>query len=51
MDKYVLVLWPDSQELMDKDWFDECVLHIDLPSAYFVPEERYKMAGKNNKNS
>lgn len=48
MDKYVLVLWPDSQMLMEEDWFDECILmnddnHLDEigSSAYFVPEYRY----------
>lgn len=48
MDKYVLVTWPESQELMEEDWFDECILMNDLDrlndigsSAYFVPEERY----------
>ena len=46
--KYVLIQWPDSQELMEKSWFNECVLAQDIQghdevgsSAYFVPEERY----------
>jgi hypothetical protein len=48
MERYVLVLWPESQHLMEKDWFRECIL---VPikyfndwvgsSAYFVPEERF----------
>ena len=45
---YVLVTWPESQELMDKDWFDECILmndsdHLDDigSSAYFVPYDKY----------
>ena len=44
---YVLVMWPQSQLLMEKDWFDECILmndenHLEEigSSAYFVPEER-----------
>ena len=48
MDRYILVTWPDSQNLMEQDWFDECVLMNDLDhldnigsSAYFVPESRY----------
>lgn len=46
--KYIPVEFPESQELMDKDWFDECVLINDDKllsvygsSAYLVPEERY----------
>ena len=46
---YVIVTWPDSQEIMDCDWFEEeCVLINDEPllsiyggSAFFVPKERY----------
>lgn len=48
MDKYIVITWPDSQELMDKEWFDECHLINDEmglekfgSSAYFVPEDRY----------
>lgn len=48
MDKYVLVCWPESQILMDMEWFDECILMNDMEhldnigsSAYFVPEDRY----------
>jgi hypothetical protein len=49
MNKYVLITWPDSQEIMDEEWFqDECILMNDEnrldeigSSAYFVPEERY----------
>ena len=48
MDKYVLVCWPESQNLMDEKWFDECILMNDMEhlddigsSAYFVPEDRY----------
>jgi len=47
MKKYVLISWPESQNLMDKDWFDECILmndenHLDdvVSPAFFVPEER-----------
>lgn len=49
MEKYVLITWPDSQTLMEKEWFDECILMNDEnhlneigSSAYFVPEERIK---------
>ena len=49
MNKYVLVCWPESQLLMDEEWFwDECILMNDMEhladigsSAYFVPEDRY----------
>lgn len=48
MEKYILISWPESQELMEQSWFDECILmndenHLDEigSSAYFVPEERY----------
>ena len=48
MEKYILVQWPESQSLMEKEWFNECIFaeylegHIDPGgSAYFVPEELY----------
>jgi len=41
---YVLVPWPDVQELMDKDWFkDEAILDVDAKfgsSEYFIPMKR-----------
>lgn len=38
---YTLVLWPDSQDLMDKEWFqEEAILNIDESSAYFIPTWR-----------
>lgn len=47
-EKYVLVCWPESQILMEQEWFDECILINEEPllsqvgsSAYFVPENRY----------
>lgn len=48
MEKYVMVLWPHSQEYMDHPRFDECYLvqaldgqeHYD--SAYFVPIDLYR---------
>jgi hypothetical protein len=54
--KYILVEWPDSQYLMEMDWFDECILMNDENwlddigySAYFVPEYRYvELLDKNN---
>lgn len=46
---YVLVRWPESQLLMDEDWFDsECHLadmNRDMTvgnSAYFIPYSRIK---------
>jgi hypothetical protein len=47
LDFYILVTWPESQELMDKEWFNECILAQDIEghvevgsSAYFVPVTR-----------
>lgn len=52
--KYILVTWPDSQELMEQAWFNECILVQDIEghvecgsSAYMVPEERYRSIWKN----
>jgi hypothetical protein len=46
--EYKLITWPESQILMEMDWFDECILmndenHLDEmgSSAYFVPIDRY----------
>lgn len=46
--EYVLVQWPESQEIMDKEWRTECILmndvnHLDSigSAAYFVPKNRY----------
>jgi len=42
-ESYVLVLWPESQDLMEEDWFeDEAVLDVDneVGSSYFVPLHR-----------
>jgi hypothetical protein len=47
--EYVIVTWPESQWIMDKEWYDECVLINEEPllsqvgsSAYFVPKSRLK---------
>ena len=47
MEKFILISWPESQILMEQEWFDECILmndenHLENigSSAYFVPEER-----------
>lgn len=43
-DTYTLVTWPDVQELMDEEWFEEeAVLEVEGKfgsSAYFVPTKR-----------
>lgn len=47
--KYILVQWPESQELMGQPWFNECILANPTnesqdwigSSAYFVPMECY----------
>lgn len=46
--KYVLVLWPESQEFMEHPRFTECYLlqasneqaHFD--AAYFIPEDLFE---------
>ena len=43
MEKYIRIPWPESQELMEKDWFDdECVLDTDTAADYLIPYDRYK---------
>jgi hypothetical protein len=38
---YVLVEWPDVQDLMKEKWFnEEAILHPDLPESYFIPKNR-----------
>lgn len=48
MDKYVLVQWPESQQLMEHERFNECLLIQDIEghsevggSAYMCPEDLY----------
>jgi hypothetical protein len=48
MEDFVIVEWPESQYIMDMEWFYECelvndeeLLEIYGSSAYFVPKERY----------
>jgi len=40
-ESYILVMWPESQELMEEPWFDdEAVLDVNCKfgsSAYFIP--------------
>lgn len=41
---YVIVTWPDSQELMEENWFEEeAILDVEGEfgsSAYFIPLNR-----------
>lgn len=44
--EYTLIKWPESQGLMDKSWFKECILMNDANqfdtigyAAYFVPKQ------------
>lgn len=52
---YIPVLWPESQELMEQDWFDECLLDVDCKfseassSTYLVPINRYLQLVTNKK--
>ena len=51
---YVLVQWPETQVLMDYDWFDEEASLADcdkfVSSAYFIPQSRWLELNKNLKN-
>ena len=49
--EYVVITWPESQALMDKEWFNECILINEEPLlnqvgslAYFVPKSRLKQS-------
>ena len=49
MEKYVLVEWPESQELMEHERFNECLLiqdidgHVEVGgSAYMCPEDLWE---------
>ena len=43
-DSYSLVLWPESQDLMEKEWFNaEAILDVEGKfgsAAYFIPTFR-----------
>lgn len=45
-ERYILVLWPETQELMGERWFErEAILVTEEKfgsSAYFIPEKRIK---------
>ena len=48
MNEYILVQWPESQVIMEKEWFSECILMNDEnllnelgSSCYFVPKQYY----------
>lgn len=40
--RYVLIEWPEVQDLMDTSWFDEeAILNFEgANSSYFIPENR-----------
>ena len=42
---YVLIQWPETQILMDYDWFDNEASLADFDkfgsSAYFIPQKRW----------
>lgn len=47
-DTYKVITWPESQDLMEKPWFNECELINSNygqekygSSAYLIPLERY----------
>lgn len=54
---YVLVQWPETQVLMDYDWFDEEASLADFDkfgsSAYFIPQKRWLelFNSENNKDN
>jgi hypothetical protein len=38
--RYVKIDWPDSQDYMDEDWFEEeAVPDLNDEGAYLIPEE------------
>ena len=51
---YVLVQWPETQVLMDYDWFDTEASLADFhkfgSSAYFIPQKRW-LETFNSKNN
>ena len=51
---YVLVQWPETQVLMDYDWFDAETSLADFDkfgnSAYFIPQSRWLELHENLKN-
>jgi hypothetical protein len=51
---YVLVQWPETQVLMDHDWFDAEASLADFhkfgSSAYFIPQKRW-LETFNSKNN
>lgn len=43
---YELVEWPDVQELMEEDWFqDEAILNHESSSSFFIPVNRLYLLG------
>lgn len=53
---YILVQWPESQDLMEYDWFqEEAILDNSenaISSSYFIPEERIiEVTSEEYKNS
>lgn len=52
MNKYIMVTWPQSQDFMEHERFNECYLvqalegqeHFD--SAYFVPIDLWREVGE-----
>lgn len=36
---YILVPWPDSQDFMEKDWFEKEAI-LSEESSYFIPSHR-----------
>lgn len=45
MEEYVLIQWPESQLIMEYDWFEEEASLADYDkfgsSAFFIPKERW----------
>jgi len=56
MTETVLIKWPQSQILMEQEWFDECILYNDDndldyfddigTQVYFVPKKRWLTLNK-----
>lgn len=52
---YVLVQWPETQVLMDEEWFDKEASLADFDkfgsSAYFIPQKRWLSLFENNEQT
>lgn len=52
--EYILIQWPESQSLMEYDWFNEETSLADYDkfggAAYFIPKKRWLEIQNNKQN-